>query len=158
LATPSGFAKRSFLYMPADQILEVDIDGDVLKGRGEVTSSWITHAAVYRNFEAVQAVIHAHPLYASAFSVQGRSMPPVLSVMNKYGEIPCLTETHIVDSKPFAEELVSVLNRHVEALSNFGFAVLYPKHGVLIGAPELEIAYDLLERIEANAIALLLPG
>ena len=141
--------------MTPDDLLQVDIHGIPFEGTGKVTSSWITHSSVYVNFPSINAVIHAHPRFATVFAAASQPIVPFLEGMRKFGTIPSLSGKNKVDSPEFAVEVVETLRLNQKTLENFGHGVLYPRHGVLVAAPNLEDAYDLLDRIESNAIALL---
>ena len=83
-------------------------------------------------------------------------MPVLLDGMRKYGTIPCLSGKNTIDSAPFVDEVVSVFEEHRSTAARTGFGVLYPGHGVLVAGPTLDDAYDLLERMEFNAAAIIL--
>jgi ribulose-5-phosphate 4-epimerase/fuculose-1-phosphate aldolase len=51
--------------------------------------------------------------------------------------------------------VIEAFAAHHETVAKCGFGVLYPGHGVLVAAPTLDDAYDLLERMEFNAAAVL---
>lgn len=154
LATRTKNTKSTLMEMSPDDLVVVDPAGSLLEGSGQVTSSWPTHSAVYQAFPAVAAVIHAHPRYTNIVAAALKPMPACLDVMAKYGEIPILSGLHKVDSADFAAEVVASLARRRAELEKFGHAVLYPRHGVLVAAPNLDDTFDLLERIESNAVAL----
>jgi L-fuculose-phosphate aldolase len=156
LVTTTGNAKRTRLRMNADQLLHVRLDGTVLEGDGELSTSWPTHRGLYEAFASIGAIIHAHPFYATIFAAHGRDIPVLLDGMRKYGTIPCLSGRHKIDSPRFVEEVLNVFDQHRDTASRTGFGVLYPGHGVLAAGPRLEDAYDLLERMEFNAAALIL--
>jgi len=155
LLTPTGNAKRPRLRMSPDHLLHVRLNGTVLEGDGELSSSWPTHQGLYQAFPEIGAVIHAHPLYATIFAARSCPLPVVLDGMMKYGTIPPLSGRNRIDSPPFVEEVVDVFAAHRDTAVKSGFGVLYPGHGVLVAGPTLEDAYDLLERMEFNAAAVL---
>ena len=155
LLTPTGNAKRTRLRMSPDHLLHVRLDGTVLEGDGELSSSWPTHQGLYRAFSEIGAVIHAHPLYATIFAARCCPLPVLLDGMKKYGAIPPLSRRNKIDSPPFVDEVVEVFSKHRATVAKCGFGVLYPGHGVLVAAPTLDDAYDLLERMEFNAAAVL---
>jgi L-fuculose-phosphate aldolase len=155
LLTPTGNAKRTRLRMSPDHLLHVRLDGTVLEGDGELSSSWPTHQGLYRAFPEIGAVIHAHPLYGTIFAARNCPLPVVLDGMKKYGTIPPLCGRNKIDSPPFVEEVIEVFAAHRETVAKCGFGVLYPGHGVLVAGPTLDDAYDLLERMEFNAAAVL---
>lgn len=151
----NGNAKRNRLRMTADDLLLATFDGKVLEGEGKFSQSWPTHLKMYQNFDFVGAVIHAHPRYATAFACRDVPMPPFLDAMKKYGEIPVLPRYLKVDSPEFGDTIVEIFRKKGESFRKYGHGVLYPYHGVLVAAPNLDDAYDLLERIEYNATAIL---
>jgi L-fuculose-phosphate aldolase len=155
LLTSTGNAKRTRLRMGPDDLLHVRLDGTIIEGHGELSSSWPTHQGLYREFREVGAIIHAHPLYATVFAAHGRDLPVLLDGMRKFGTIPSLSGNHKIDSPPFVEEVIEVFAAHRPTVAKCGFGVLYPGHGVLVAGPALDDAYDLLERMEFNAAAIL---
>ena len=153
--TPTNNAKNNRLRMRADDLLLVDDRGTILDGKGELSRSWLTHLKMYQEFDYVGAVIHAHPKMATIFSCRTAPMPPFLDAMKKYGPIPVVPRELTVDSPPFAEAIASIFKEIEPGFRKNGHAVFYPYHGVLVAAPTLADAYDLLERIEFNATAIL---
>ncbi len=153
--TPTGNAKHNRLRMTPDDVLLVDYAGNILEGRGQLSVSWPTHLRLYQAFDCVGAVIHAHPRTATAFACRTEPMPPLLDAMKKYGSIPVLSRHLKVDSPEFGQAIVEVFTDKGESFTRYGHAVLYPYHGVLVAAPTLDDAFDLLERIEYNASAIL---
>jgi ribulose-5-phosphate 4-epimerase/fuculose-1-phosphate aldolase len=153
--TPTGNAKRNRLRMSPDELLLVDYQGKIIEGKGALSVSWATHLRMYQEFDFVGAAIHAHPRYATCFACQTDPMPPFLDAMNKYGPIPVLPRHLKVDGAEFGQAIVEIFRETGPSFQKYGHAVLYPYHGVLVVAPNLADAFDLLERIEYNATALL---
>ena len=152
--TPTNNAKNNRLRMGADDLLLVDYQGNILDGEGQLSRSWPTHLKMYQEFDCVNAVIHAHPKMATVFACRQTVMPPYLDAMKKYGSIPVLPRDLAVDSPEFGQAIAEVF-RNTASFTKNGHAVFYPYHGILVAAPSLEDAYDLLERIEFNATAIL---
>jgi L-fuculose-phosphate aldolase len=155
-ATSTGNSKRTRLHMTPEDLLLIRLDGTVLDGDGEPTSSWRTHRRVYEAFPAVNAIIHTHPRMITAFTCRNEMLPPILDVMKKYGPVPIVAPELTVDSAPFAEAVAEALRPLEDKVSRFGHSVLYPYHGVITVAPSLDDAYDMLERMEWTATAILL--
>jgi L-fuculose-phosphate aldolase len=153
--TPTGNAKRKRLRMSADDLLLVDMEGRILDGQGSLSISWPTHRLMYQEFDFVGAVIHAHPQWACVFACQPEPMPPLMDAMKKYGPIPVLPRELKVDSPEFGQAMVEIFQAKGDSFRKYGHGVFYPYHGVTVAAPTLDDAYDLLERIEYNAIAIL---
>jgi L-fuculose-phosphate aldolase len=153
--TPTNNAKNNRLRMQPDNLLLVDETGKILDGKGELSRSWPTHLKMYQEFEYVGAVIHAHPKMATIFSCRSKPMEPYLDAMKKYGPVPVLPRELKVDGPEFGQAIAEIFRCDEERFRMNGHAVLYPYHGVLVAAPTLADAYDLLERIEFNATAIL---
>ena len=153
--TPTGNAKHNRLHMTPDDLLLVDYAGNILEGTGQLSISWPTHLRMYQEFDCVGAVIHAHPRVATTFACRTEPMPPLLDAMKKYGSIPVLPRQLKVDSPEFGQAIVDIFRAKGESFVKHGHAVLYPYHGILVAAPNLDDAFDLLERIEYNASAIL---
>lgn len=156
--TPTGNAKHNRLRMTADDLLLVDYSGRILEGKGALSVSWPTHLRMYQEFECVGAVIHAHPRTATAFACQNAPLPPLLDGMKKYGEIPVIMSGSRgvkVDSREFGDLIVDIFREKGESFCKHGHGVFYANHGALVAAPTLDDAFDLLERIEYNASAVL---
>jgi L-fuculose-phosphate aldolase len=153
--TPHGNAKRTRLRMRSDDILLVDDADHVLDGQGAVSSSWSTHRRIYAAFPDVGVVVHAHPKLATVVACGPGPMEPLLDAMKKYGPIPLVPRKLPVDSPEFGDAVVELLRRDETGLQRHGQGVLYPFHGVLVAAPDLDDAFDLLERMEFNAASLL---
>jgi len=75
---PSGVA---YGELGADDIVLVDMDGEVVWGRLRPSSDTATHLWLYRNFEGIGGVTHTHSPAATALCQAGR-------------DLPCLGTTH----------------------------------------------------------------
>jgi len=87
LITPAGFSK--YAVTPDDLVL-VALDGARLGGPHAPSSEMAVHLRAYQRRPDVRAVIHAHPVHATAFSVMGETLPhdvlPEVTVL--LGRIP----------------------------------------------------------------------
>jgi L-ribulose-5-phosphate 4-epimerase len=75
---PSGVPYEA---MTERDLVTVDLDGRVVDGKRRPSSDLATHLALYRAFESIGGVVHAHSHYATVWAQAGR-------------EIPCLGTTH----------------------------------------------------------------
>ncbi len=50
-----------------DKLVTIDLDGNRVSGEGPIHLEAVLHTAVYRQRPDVQAVVHTHPLYSTAF-------------------------------------------------------------------------------------------
>lgn len=75
---PSGVP---YLELRPQDIVIVDLGGNVLDGGLQPSSDTPTHLALYRRFQEIGGITHTHSRYATAFAQARR-------------EIPCLGTTH----------------------------------------------------------------
>jgi ribulose-5-phosphate 4-epimerase/fuculose-1-phosphate aldolase len=101
-------------------------------------------------------VIHANPRVATAFSCRTSPMTAFLDAMRKFGDVPVLPRRLAVDSQEFGQAIVDHFLGLGARFTRFGGGVFYPYHGLLVAGPTLDDAFDLLERIEYNALAIVL--
>ena len=73
--TPGSFPYEK---MTPEDIMAIDLDGNILEGKHSPSSEWRMHAAIYRADKCVNAIVHTHSPYATAFAVVHRPIPPVL--------------------------------------------------------------------------------
>ena len=88
LITPSGLPYAE--TRPAD-LVEVALDGTVLRGKRKPSSEWRLHAALYAARPDAQAVVHTHSPMATALSCTRQGIPPFhyMVVMGGGGDIRC---------------------------------------------------------------------
>ena len=94
---PSGV---SYDNMTADDMVVVDLDGNVIEGSLNPSSDTPTHLALYKAYEQLGGVVHTHSSYITSWAQAGRSVPALGTTHADYfyGEIPCtraLTQTEI---------------------------------------------------------------
>jgi L-fuculose-phosphate aldolase len=74
LITCTGVSKRD---VDDASLLVVDLEGKVLEGRKRPFSELELHLAAYRARPEVNAVLHAHPPYATAFGLAEKELFPI---------------------------------------------------------------------------------
>lgn len=88
---PSGVKYEN---MSADDIVVLDLDGNVLDGKMRPSSDTPTHLRLYKEYSNMGAIVHTHSRWATIFAQVKRSIP-VLGTTHAdyfYGEIPCTRE------------------------------------------------------------------
>ena len=85
---PSGVEYNT---MQADDMVVVDLDGNVQSGKLKPSSDTPTHLELYRKFGNIGAVVHTHSRWATIYSQTGRPIPPFGTTHADYfaAEIPC---------------------------------------------------------------------
>ena len=88
---PSGV---SYDDMTADDMVVVDMEGNVVEGSLRPSSDTPTHLALYRRFADIGAVVHTHSTYATAFAQAGRSITAYGTTHADafWGDVPCTRE------------------------------------------------------------------
>lgn len=140
IITASGLCKGR---MEADDLLIVDMNGKVLLSRNGLSPSSETpmHLEVYKQRPDIRAVIHAHPVYATALTVANQPFPDDIlpEVAQTMKKVP--TTTYTTPSSHQDADVVRPLIRDHDAL-------LLRQHGSLTVGRDLSEALIHLERLE----------
>lgn len=94
---PSGV---SYDALKVDDIVIVDLQGDVVEGTLRPSSDTATHLALYRRYPSLGGVVHTHSTHATAWAQAGLAIPALGTTHADYflGDIPCtraLTEQEV---------------------------------------------------------------
>lgn len=141
LLTPSALDKGE---LTADQILLSTLSGENLSPHLKPTMETSMHFAVYRSRSDVRAVVHAHPVFATAFACVDREFDTGLT-SEIYMHVPKIGKA------PFATPGTDELGSLVAAALSDASVALMRNHGVIAVAATLYKAFDLLESTETAA-------
>ena len=85
---PSGV---DYDTMKADDMVVVDLDGNIVEGNLNPSSDTPTHLELYKAFKDIKGVVHTHSLWATKWAQAGRNIPCYGTTHADYfyGEIPC---------------------------------------------------------------------
>ncbi len=85
---PSGVAYET---MQAEDMVVVDLEGNIIEGDYRPSSDTPTHCYLYRVFPQLGSVVHTHSSWATMFAQAKRSIQPYGTTHADYfyGEIPC---------------------------------------------------------------------
>jgi len=140
LITPTLLYKR---WMIADDLIVIDAEGNVLAGKPGLrpSSELHLHIETYRQRPDVQAVLHAHPPYATALTIAGITFPLDLTpeAALDLGEIP---------TAPYATPETPDLGFSIKGLIDQHDAILLSHHGSLNVGKSLLKTLIALERME----------
>ena len=139
--TPTGVSKGS---LTPDMIIKVDENGNKLEGKLNPSSEIKMHMRVYRERPDVNAVVHAHPPIATAFTVAGVELDQYIlpEAVLTLGEVPtCAYGT------PSTMEIPDSLEPYIQNHDAF----LLKNHGALTVGCNLTKAFFLMEELEFNA-------
>lgn len=85
---PSGV---NYDTMKADDMVVVDLDGNIVEGTLNPSSDTPTHLELYKAFKEIKGVVHTHSSWATKWAQASRSIPCYGTTHADYfyGEIPC---------------------------------------------------------------------
>lgn len=85
---PSGV---SYNDMKAEDMVVVDLEGNVVEGKLNPSSDTPTHLVLYKSFENIGGVVHTHSSWATSWAQAGKSIPALGTTHADYfyGPIPC---------------------------------------------------------------------
>ncbi|MDM5327811.1 L-ribulose-5-phosphate 4-epimerase [Neobacillus sp. CF12] len=74
-----------------DNLVVVDLDGNIVEGTFRPSSDTPTHLALYRAFPQIGGIVHTHSPLATSWAQAGRVIPALGTTHADYfyGEIPC---------------------------------------------------------------------
>jgi L-fuculose-phosphate aldolase len=128
--TPSGLPYAQ--TRPVD-LVEVALDGTVLRGRRKPSSEWRLHAALYAARPEAQAVVHTHSPMATALSCSRQGIPPFhyMVVMGGGADIRCSAYATFGTQELADAGVAAMAGRKAALLANHGVLAL---GGTLAGA------------------------
>ena len=85
---PSGV---EYDTMTVDDMVVVDLEGNVIEGKWKPSSDTPTHLELYKAFQNIGGIVHTHSRNATAWAQAGRGIPAYGTTHGDYfyGEIPC---------------------------------------------------------------------
>lgn len=85
---PSGV---SYDDMKAEDMVVVDLEGNIVEGSLKPSSDTPTHVELYKAFLSIGGIVHTHSTYATAWAQAGCDIPNIGTTHADYfsGDIPC---------------------------------------------------------------------
>lgn len=85
---PSGVAYEA---LSAENMVVLDLEGNVLEGELKPSSDTATHLALYQAFPDIGGIVHTHSPQATAWAQAGKAIPALGTTHADYfyGHIPC---------------------------------------------------------------------
>ena len=141
IITPTGSCLG---FLKTTRLVTIDMEGRPLFGSGRPTSEFRLHLEVYRRRPDIRAVVHAHPIFCTAFSVAGITLDQCVipEVVFTLGAIPTTAY-----ATPTTDEPPQVIRKYIETCD----ALILDRHGSLTVGETLSEAYFRLEKIEHTA-------
>ena len=140
LVTPTSVPYEA---MQPEQIVFMGFDGSFDSSQ-RPSSEWRFHLDILRARPDVNAVVHAHPPYATTLAIMGREIPPVHYMVAVAGgdSIRCA---------PYATFGTEELSRHAVSALEDRLACLLAHHGMIAIGPSLPKAMWLAVEVETLA-------
>ena len=126
---PSGVPYNT---MKVEDMVVVDIEGNVIEGRYRPSSDLPTHLYLYKQYTTLGGIVHTHSTYATAFAQSGREITAYGTTHADafYGNVPCareLTDEEIDEAyEQNTGKVIAEAISDVEAIP----AMLVKNHGV----------------------------
>ena len=139
--TPSGVPKGE---LKPKHLLVVDLEGHILEGSGKASSESALHLGIYRKRDDVRAIIHAHPVTATALTVAGIPFRPDIVTEGAMVLGPVPTVPYAAPGSP---ELAKACAEAAEKADVF----LMERHGAATVGKDLAQAFYRLETLETVA-------
>jgi len=142
LITPSGM---DYPTMTPEDIVLLDLNQQRIEGIRTPSTESRLHIEIYRQRPDVNAVVHVHSTFASAFAVAGKSIPVIL-------EETAQVIGHPIQAAPYitcgTDELAVQATRSLGE----GRAVLLANHGLVGVGPDLAAALKVCKIAEKTAM------
>ena len=86
--------------LSAEEMVVVDFDGNVVKGKMRPSSDTKTHALLYRQWDKIGGIAHTHSIYATAWAQSQRDIPIFGTTHADHNtvDIPC--------AQPMSDEMI----------------------------------------------------
>ena len=139
--TPTGVSKG---FMTPDMIIKIDANGNKIDGKLNPSSEIKMHMRVYQERPDANAVVHAHPPVATAFTVAGVELDQYIlpEAILTIGNVPTC-DYGMPSTMEIPESLMPYIQKHD--------AFLLKNHGALTVGNTLLRACFTMEEVEFNA-------
>lgn len=127
---PSGV---SYDTMTAEDMVVVDLDGNVVEGKLKPSSDTATHLVLYKAFPAIGGIVHTHSTYATAWAQAGCDIPNIGTTHADYFKdaIPCTRQMTAdeIENKYELETGNVIVERFIDLNAEYTPGVLVNNHG-----------------------------
>jgi ribulose-5-phosphate 4-epimerase/fuculose-1-phosphate aldolase len=149
-----GHAELGVRYTTDDQVIEVDLDGKLVRSQDEelaVPIEVFIHTAVYRARPEVNSVIHIHPPTVVLFTICDKPLLPLYGAYDPAGlqlvleGIPTYPRSILISNPELGRDLAQAMGSHSTCLMR--------GHGITTAASSIEEAA--LHAIALNELAVM---
>ena len=125
---PSGV---SYDNMKLEDMVVVDLDGNIIEGELRPSSDTATHIELYKKYPSIGGIVHTHSTYATSWAQAKRDIPSygTTHADTFYGPVPCTRKLTNEEIKSNYEKntgfviIETLENRNIDALSVPGIIV-----------------------------------
>lgn len=141
LITRSGNCKGE---ITVDDLIETDLNGGIIGGEEKISTENKIHLLAYSKRNDVNAVIHCHPPYSTAFALAGEGLIDhfLPEVVLSLGKIP-LCNFAIPSTDQVPESMMPYID--------YAWAMLLENHGAVTFGKDIYDAYYKMEKLEHAA-------
>jgi L-fuculose-phosphate aldolase len=129
--------------LTTDDIVTVDLDGNLIGGGARPPFEFHIHSEIYRIRPDVQAVMHTHPRWSTFLTMVGARYRAVYAQGALLGDIPLVDSPLSVNTRSMGEKVAATLGSAP--------AVLLKSHGAVIVGSDIVECFALAAYLEENA-------
>lgn len=138
----SRAASRASLTV--EDIVTIDLDGNLIEGDVEPPSEYHIHTGVYRARGDVNTVLHNHPHWQTILGIARVDMQPVFSIGAFVdAAMPVYETSSLVNTRELGDDLAATLGGHTVASIRH--------HGSVVVESEIEALFARAVYVEENA-------
>jgi L-fuculose-phosphate aldolase len=125
-------------------IVKISFSGKIIEGKQKPSTELKLHEFIYKSRQNINAVVHTHPKFSSAFAAAGIALDKVVfpEIYLKLKKIPLAKY-----ATPSTDEVPRSIKNYVKEFN----AILLANHGLVTYGKSLEEAYFLTEKVEQFA-------
>ena len=127
----------------ADDVIMIDLQGNVIEGDGRPPNEFPLHTQIYKRRKDIQAVAHTHPKWSTMFTIAKVPLRPVVMQGAVLGEIPVFPKSQSISELEIADELAEKLAGH--------HIILLKAHGAVVTGTTIEESFVRSVFLEENA-------
>jgi len=139
--TPSGICKG---FMTPGMLVKVNINGNIITGHEKPSSEIKMHLCIYKIREDAKAVVHIHPVTATALASAGITLDKAYLTEN-------ILSLGVVPIAPYATPSTDEVPESIIPFVRSNNVILLANHGALCIGKTLTEAVSLAESVEAAA-------
>jgi ribulose-5-phosphate 4-epimerase/fuculose-1-phosphate aldolase len=156
--TPSYSGLRHHWALTADDVMVIDLEGQILAGSGALSRESKVHLRLHREFtEWGKAVIHCHARNIMVFAAANEPIWPIMEATRKFGVVDVINFSP-AHSGDLSVNVADGIRGQEQRIQKHAAAVIAPYHGLFLMGKDLDLAADAVERIDTNAYCILNSG